>query len=87
MDPDELHVFAERFMLGHEDADLAVDKLFDAEREIRRLRGLLESVRKAVDYVGGDESVRNICRKAGLVMRHEPGGETFEWSAVHRGPR
>lgn len=83
LDPDKLQTFAERFMRNDEDYDSAVDMLFAAEREIRRLRKMLEDMRKAVDYVGGDEAVRNICRRGGFVMRYEEGGaEVFEWSQV-----
>lgn len=79
--PDKLQTFAQRFTTYHEDHDEAVDMLFAAEREIRHLRKMLEDSRKAVDYVGGDEAVRNICRRGGLTMRYEAGGgEVFTWA-------
>ena len=51
--------------------------------EIERLRRCIEEMRRAVDYVGGDECIRRAAAKAGLTYKDDSVmGPSYVWAPV-----
>lgn len=69
---DELHDAARQFECAEFTDDMPIREMPDLLRRaadrIDTLRNLLGEVRRSVDVIGGDQIVRDKCRKAGLTL-------------------